>query len=214
MKSYLFLFSTLSILLSTLVSSAQTVYQQKGNIHLKNSEGVEIQATSSGLDFDPSLSPDGKWIVFIRDTPDKILDDYHETELLLINTDSMNEIILVKGGISNDPNNYIVGMKIPQFLSDSQRVVFYSSCAPVRGNINLVDIRTGVVQYICDGNSVEAILSGKYRDQLIVLKHGYFLAGGTFNWYWLIALDGKEIGPIGEADNLSMFKEMYVNIEK
>jgi hypothetical protein len=46
------------------------------------------------------------------------------------------------------------------------------------------------------------------------MQHKYFLVGGTYDWYWLITLDGREIGPIGSEENVSMFKEMYVDGNK
>ena len=42
----------------------------------------------------------------------------------------------------------------------------------------------------------------KYKDDLVVLAHRYFLLGGSYDWYWLYDSTGKkELGPLGEFDN-------------
>jgi hypothetical protein len=68
---------------------------------------------------------------------------------------------------------------------------------------------THQLHLITRGNSLEVIPVGKYKNYLIVQRHKYFLAGGSYDWYWLINSQGKEIDPIGEEDNVAMFKEVY-----
>ncbi len=45
-----------------------------------------------------------------------------------------------------------------------------------------------------------------YRDLIIVNKHKYFVAGGSYDWYWLINAEGREIGPLG-PDRTRMLEE-------
>ena len=55
----------------------------------------------------------------------------------------------------------------------------------------------------------EVVQSGGHAGCLIVRKHKYFLGCGSYDWYWLIDPQGREIGPIGEEDGqVCLFKEM------
>jgi hypothetical protein len=53
------------------------------------------------------------------------------------------------------------------------------------------------------------VRSGEYRDCLLVARHRYFIGGGTYNWFWLLRPDGKEVGPVGE--DTEHFKATYSN---
>jgi hypothetical protein len=41
----------------------------------------------------------------------------------------------------------------------------------------------------------------------MVQQHHYFVGGGSYDWYWLITPDGREVGPLGEA--LELFRESW-----
>jgi len=55
-------------------------------------------------------------------------------------------------------------------------------------------------KFVCDAHSVEVIQSGEYRGDLAVMRHKYFIGGGSYDWYWLMTPDGKEVGPICDGD--------------
>jgi len=42
------------------------------------------------------------------------------------------------------------------------------------------------------------VTSGEYKDCLLVQQHKYFVGGGSYDWFWLLRPDGKEVGPVGE----------------
>jgi hypothetical protein len=33
------------------------------------------------------------------------------------------------------------------------------------------------------------------------VQHRHFVGSGTYNWYWLLEPNGKEIGPIGPTES-------------
>ena len=39
-------------------------------------------------------------------------------------------------------------------------------------------------------------------------QHRYFIGGGSYDWYWLLKPDGKEVGPVGE--DTENFKTTYL----
>jgi len=38
-----------------------------------------------------------------------------------------------------------------------------------------------------------------------------FLGGGTYDWFWVLEPDGREVGPIGE--DVTNFRELYLSEE-
>ena len=74
-----------------------------------------------------------------------------------------------------------------------------------------MNVESGEVERVTVGALVDVVLAGKYKDHLIVRQHKYFLAGGSYDWYWLVNVDGSEVGPIGpDEESLKQFSEMYV----
>ncbi len=122
-------------------------------------------------------------------------------------TIQLNSIIAAGGDIPEMAGD----LKRPVFSTDSKRVFFQSALAVVTGAIAMVDLADLSKRFVGPGNSLELIRCGEYRDHLIVQKHKYFLGGGSYDWYWLLSPDGKEIAPIGE--NTAFFKDLYVKAE-
>ena len=76
------------------------------------------------------------------------------------------------------------------------------------GAVHVLDLSTKKEQFVCAGNSLEVIRSGEHKDCLLVQQHRYFIGGGSYDWFWLLRPDGKEVGPVGEETE--NFKEMYL----
>ena len=68
----------------------------------------------------------------------------------------------------------------------------------VSGAVHVVDTTNRKERYLLPGSDVKVVPSGEYKDCLLVLQHRYFVGGGSYDWYWLLRPDGKEVGPVGE----------------
>lgn len=140
--------------------SAQSVSEQKGNIVFTGTTGRTVQLTDSGQDFAPSLSPNRALVVFVRHTPGHLVQvgwgDAEAREIWVIGTDGRNPKMLVRGAEKDPWEDTLAQLDRPQFLSDSQRIVFDSALAVVDGTINIVNAATGSVRRIGGGNSVES----------------------------------------------------------
>jgi len=196
-------------------SGALTVLAKDGNIVLESDSGRKT-LTTSGRDSSPCLSRDRRWVVFVRETPDRILEmDWGRTEareIWVIRSDGRHPRRIVEGGRPSGVRKGTLFSELasPQFLSDSRRVAFLSRCVEVHGSVHIVDIATGKIRFIAAGSSLDVVRSGEYRDCLIVNLHKYFVQGGSYDWYWLLRANGKEIGPIGEGEqDLSSFRDFY-----
>jgi len=193
-------------------ASAQKVSVQNGDICISNA-GTEPKAlTSSGQDSEPALSPDGKWIVFVRTIPGKNVNtgsgDSAATELWQIRADGKNPTVLVRYRNSDKIETVLGGFSKPQFSTNGRYVFFLSDAWATSGALHVVDTTNGKEHFVCPGGNFEVVLSGEYRDCLLVAQHRYFIAGGAYDWFWLLRPDGKEIGPVGE--NTENFKTTFL----
>lgn len=195
---------------------AQSVSARDGNLFYRESaDAAARQVTSTGVDRDPVLSPDGRTVAFIRGTPadsvDTVLGREEATALWTIGVDGSGARVLVRGRSSETPGEVLALLQSPVFSPDGSRVYFLSAAWATSGAVHAVDVSTGAERFIAPGNSLEVIPSGDYAGFLLVSQHRYFLAGGSYDWYWLVSPEGREIDPVGEDEAaLEEFRAMYV----
>jgi len=187
-------------------SYAQQVSVQNGNVILAGRT-----LTNSGHDSEPVLSPDKKWIAFVRTVPDKKKStgagEADATELWEIRADGKEPTVLVRAKESDKMENVLAGFSKPEFSTNGKLVYFLSEAWTTSGALHVVDTTNGEEHFVCPAAEFEVVQSGEYRDDLLVQQHRYFIGGGSYDWFWLLKPDGKEVGPVGEdTDN---FKATY-----
>jgi hypothetical protein len=206
----------LAVLLLPANVVAQGVTVQDGNLFYHASAGAAArQITSTGLDRDPVLSPDGRTVAFIRGTPadsvDAVLGREEATALWTVGVDGSGARMLVRGRSSETPAQALAMLQSPVFSPDGSRIYVLSAAWATSGAVHAVDVSTGAERFLAPGNSLEVVPSGDYAGFLLVSQHRYFLAGGSYDWYWLVSPEGREIDPVGEDEAaLEAFREMYV----
>lgn len=182
-----------------------------GNVVLQTSQGGSKQLTTSGRDARPVVSPDGKWVVFVRSIPGKQIStgsgDVDAEELWQIGADGKDEIKLVAPREAKEVSDLIANFTGLQFSADGRLVYFITPAWATSGAVHVVDTTNRKVRFIVPGNDLKVIHSGEYIDCLLVMQHRYFLGGGSYDWYWLFKSDGKEIGPVGE--DTANFDDLY-----
>jgi hypothetical protein len=181
---------------------AQNVSVKDGNIQLTNKAGQTTALTSTGHDSGPSLSPDGKWVVFVRKIDDKKIatgsDEVDPTELWQVRADGKEATSLIKCRASQQPEAVIAAFENLQFSTNGKLVYFVTPAWATSGAVHVVDTTKRKERYVFPGNNLKVVPSGEYRDCLLVQQHRYFVGGGSYDWYWLLRPDGKEVGPVGE----------------
>lgn len=215
MKAIFFSLLVSICVLSSPLLRAESVLVHSGNVFLKSNNGKELQLTRTGHDSQPTLSENGKWVVFVREIPGKLdkrtptVTEIFANELWLVSTDGKTANRLVEYGRLSSKSGAISAIGQPQFFPDNRRIAFTAAWSVVEGSVHIFDLKTKKIQFISAGNSVEVVPMGQYKNHLIVQRHKYFLPGGSYDWYWLLNTTGAEIGAIGDEENLKMFREMY-----
>jgi dipeptidyl aminopeptidase/acylaminoacyl peptidase len=193
-------------------ANGQKVSIQNGNVCISTAGGEAKTLTNSGHDSEPVLSPDGKWIIFVRTIPGKKIStgsgDADVTELWQIRADGKEPTALVRSKGSDKMEKVLAGLSKPQFSTNGRLVYFLSDAWATSGALHVVDTTNGTEHFVCPALEFEVVPSGEYRDNLLVQQHRYFIGGGTYDWFWLLKPDGKEVGPVGE--DTENFKSSYV----
>lgn len=189
-----------------------SVVEEKGRIVFVEAGGKKRPLTTGAQDSEPSLSLDGKAVVFLRKGSGKKLEsaagEVDANEIWWMDTAGGKPRQLVKSAGSDDPKKFLGALQAPQFSPDGKTVYFMSAAWATSGSVHKVDVASGKTAFITDGNTLEVIPRGEHQGKLIVQKHKYFLGGGTYDWLWLVDAEGKEVGPIGE--DAEAFKGIYV----
>ncbi|MGB6321966.1 MAG: hypothetical protein WBF64_10595 [Xanthobacteraceae bacterium] len=192
-------------------SSAPRVYSDAGNIFIEKN-GAKTKLTSSEMDVDPVLAPNGAYVVYTRQGRGRTVRGYDTSqvcttaprpdELRQINADGSGDKLLLRGRKAG-PDQQLCDFRQKQFSSDGRRLYFLTPGWATSGALHVFDTRSGDEHFVTPANDllVLSFCPNKYRDDLVVLAHRYFLLGGSYDWYWLYDSTGKrELGPLGVFD--------------
>src|SRR3954454_10089667 len=181
---------------------AQTVSVQDGNIHFTDKSGKTTALTSSGRDSTPVLAPDGKWVAFVRKVDGKKIatgsDEVEPTELSQVRIDGKEPSVLVRCRDSQKPESVIAAFENLQFSTNGKLLYFVTPAWATSGAVHVVDTTNAKERYLFPGNDLKIVSAGEYKDCLLLQQHRYFVGGGSYDWFWLLRPDGKEVGPVGE----------------
>ncbi|HEY4944386.1 MAG TPA: hypothetical protein VII56_23360 [Rhizomicrobium sp.] len=189
-------------------ANAATVEAVNGNVVLG---GKTI--THGGHDLDPVLSPDGKRLVFLRRTAGRPLEDCaadattsKPLELWSINADGSGAKKLLALKSDADVRKTVCAFDSMQFSSNGQLLYFSAPAWATSGAIHVYDFRSGREHFLLAGDGLKVLSdckNPKYRDDLIVGQHRYFLFEGSYDWTFVFTPAGKEVGPLGDGDYTS-----------
>ncbi len=206
-------FVLLSVATCSLGSEAQTVFARGGNLFVLGKPGHAKRLMASGRDSDPSMSPDGKRVVFVRGTPGRTIEtgagSVEAKEIWVADSKGGRPVRIVRGEGSQDPRKVLAGFRAPQFSPDGRLIYFLSHAYATSDAVHRVDVNTRKVSFVCDGNTLEVVRKGEHRGHLIVLRHRY-TAQGSSDEYWLMDPHGKEVRRIGGEKEQERFKKKHL----
>ncbi|MGB3743126.1 MAG: hypothetical protein WBD11_01110 [Xanthobacteraceae bacterium] len=205
----------LVILLSgTLAAQAQAtrVYSDAGNIVIERG-GSSAKLTTSEMDLDPVLSPNGVSVVYTRQGRGRSPRTYEfnqtcpteprPDQLRRINVDGSGDQLLLTGH-KGEPERQLCDFRSKQFSADARRLYFLTPAWASSGALHVYDMRAGEEHFLmpAKGFVVLSFCPNKYMDYLVVLSRRNFFLGGSYDWYWLYDQTGKkELGPLGQFNN-------------
>lgn len=200
-------------------SASPHVYSDAGDIYIDRDDakngtknGVKTKLTTSEMDVEPVLAPNGSYVVYTRQGRGRTLHGYDASqecsteprpdELRRINVDGSGDKLLLKGR-KGDAKHQLCDFRQKQFSSDGRRLYFLSPGWATSDALHVLDTRSSEDRFVTPANDllVLGFCPNKYKDDLVVLAHRYFALGGSYDWYWLYDAAGKkEIGPLGPFD--------------
>ena len=189
--------------LTTTSALGQSVTFDKGNLWFTDGAGRKAQLTRSGSVLEYDLSPDSKWVAFRRGvgrTDVGFTDELtvEASEIWIVQTDGHNARRLIKSEPCSGPHNCdLFNLMAPQFSIDGRTLFFEAQCYATDDCIQSIDLRTGRRAMISGGGGLTVIKEGQYRGNLMIHQHRYFLCGGSYDWFYVVKPDGKEVGPMG-----------------
>lgn len=180
-------------------SQREFVGVENGNVWF-NDRSVRKFLTGEGSDALAFLSLNHKKIVFVRTLKSSAGSQEKLRILFTVDSDGRNLTKLAEGKAFWDP----------QFSPDGRTVYFRSPQWATSNEIRAINIATKRVRAVCPGNTLEVIQKGRYVGKLIVQLPKYFLGRGTYDFYWLLHPDGREIDAIGDSEqSLRSFRFLY-----
>ena len=188
------------------------VYGDLGNIFIERG-GAKVQLTKSEQDVEPVLAPSGDFVVYTRQGRGHSVHGYDASqscgieprpdELRRVNIDGTGDKLLMTAR-KGEPEQQLCDFSSKQFSSDGRRLYFLTPGWATSNALHVYDMRSGDERFVLPANDLLVLnfCANKYKDNLVVLSHRYFLLGGSYDWYWLYDPSGKkELGPLGELDN-------------
>jgi hypothetical protein len=182
---------------------------ENGNIFFTDAKGRTVQITSANLDSDPSLSVDGRLVVFVRRTPalriDTGLGETDENELWITGvsrTEAAHRVLIGhSGGFQINEDLVLAGFAKPLFSLDGHRIYFTTQTWATGSSARVLDLATGRVRFICVGEVVEVIPGGMFAGHVVVHKEVPRVLPGRVWRFWLLDSDGNEVGEIGDRES-------------
>jgi Tol biopolymer transport system component len=185
-----------------------------GNIAYSDKNGFK-QLTSTGHDKAPCLSSDNKLVVFLRENPNKLIESdmggpIAQVNLWIIGIDGTGERLVLEGLFNKNPKYDLSDIEIPQFSPDGKNIYFIGSAGAVTGSVRSASITDGKMKTVTLCKAFIVIPTGEYKGDLIVLEHNYWMGGGSYDWWYLITPEGKEIGIVGpDIETVQEFLKTY-----
>jgi hypothetical protein len=167
---------------------------------------IDTEVMRSGragpVDTSSVASPDGRWIAFVRPTPNTLVETTlgleQATELWIARPDRSEARLFVRGGSADTMATRVLAVfHAPGFSPDGRQLYFISRAAVVTDAVHAVDIGTGIERFVALGNTLDVVGRGPYAGCLLVSQHESRPDGGSDDETWVLGADGRRVTPVG-----------------
>lgn len=194
MKPYLLL---LVFLLSSMANAA-SVLERAGSVFYVGEDGSSRKLTDLHTDTRPILSPDGKTTAFLRMKEHQTASNESANEIWLTDIAGKDTRQLLEMRPDDDPGKNLAQFNSLAFSADGKQLYFLTAAWATSNALHVLDLTSGKEHFVTDANDVLVIRKGRYANHLVVMKHKYLKQGGSYDYYWLITPEGKEMIMAGE----------------
>ncbi|HSU17931.1 hypothetical protein [Longimicrobium sp.] len=196
--------AALLLLLIVPATAAQRVVVTHGDVWFEPGHGrAARRLTTDGRTLQAALSPDARLVAYVRSTPGLPVETgsgtQEATELWTVAADGTRRTMRVRGHGARPVERIVAAMQDPQFSPGGRRIYFASAAWAVSAAVHVFDLDAGRERFVAPGWLAEVVQKGRYAGNLLVGQHRYFLAGGSYDWLYLLTPSGREIGPV-QAD--------------
>jgi dipeptidyl aminopeptidase/acylaminoacyl peptidase len=177
----------------------QTVAEEHGDVVFIAADGARRRLTSSGKDYEPSLSPDGSKVVFARAVRGSLGNPNGLTSQLWI-ADVSGEAaptLLLDTAVTLHGRTFSAFF-CPQLSPDARRLYFLVNYGAVTQAIVHLDTSTGQTTFVASAMNFWVVPRGRYAGDLVAQVRKPKLASGYYYWFYLLSVEGKELGIVGE----------------
>jgi hypothetical protein len=182
--------------------AAQSVSVRGGNIVYTDSHGAERQLTKSGRDREPSLSPDGRLVVFARETDQTSLSmggvRIKANELWIISA-SGNKLERVLAPPKTINGGEYSNFSSPKFAPDNNAIYFLVQKWATSFELERLSLTDQTLRTVTHAIEFKVVAEGRWKGHLIVQQRRFSVRGYNYYWYWLYDTDGTEDGLIGQT---------------
>ena len=151
----------------------------------------------------PVISPDGKHTAYLVQTNQPMistgLGDALHNQIWLKSNSETDSILLIDSRNSENMEMVLGSINGLKFAPDGDYLYFKSNAWATSDAIHRVNIKTHEESFVTAGNTLDIVINGKFKGYLIVSKHKYYPQGGSYDDFWLLSPDGKEIKNLGDT---------------
>ncbi|MBX7246261.1 MAG: hypothetical protein K1X53_12265 [Candidatus Sumerlaeaceae bacterium] len=161
----------------------------------------EAKLTTSGLDSEPVISPDGAKVAFVRTPKAKPIEtaqgEADATEIWMVSVDGTGAVLVVASREHDKPEEILAGFGNLRFSLDGKTLYFTSAAWTTSSALKALDLATGKVRHVGPSNGFEILAKGKHKGQFVNFEHTYG-PDGAEDKCWLMSPGGRNIRSVGE----------------
>lgn len=190
----------LELLPARLLAVTEPVRIASGNVVLAFLDGASHTLTDSQDAREATLSPDERWVAYVRRTG-KARDDGSDDELWLVDSEGKAAPRrLLSPRPAEDPKANLTGFNNPVFSQDGRALYVLTRAWVTSNAVHRIDLASSDTRFLTDANSVAVVPKGRAAGHLVVEKHKYLKNGGSREVPWLVTPDGQDIRELSAID--------------
>lgn len=109
--------------------------------------------------------------------------------------------LLVNPSPSREPKDNLTGFSHLSPSPDGRVLYFQTSAWTTSDAVHQIDLATGKVSFVTGGDIACVLKAGRWRGDLVVNQHGYYVQGGSHDDFWLYEPSGRQVGLVREGED-------------